>query len=73
MFWTKSLCFLSKIRKQIRNFAYVFKVEYSIYYSPFSIVVGCSVGAAVAAAEVVVVGDPEVLGANSLATYGKTV
>lgn len=48
-------------------------VEYSIYYSPFSIVVGCSVGAAVAAAEVVVVGDPEVLGANSLATYGKTV
>jgi hypothetical protein len=48
-------------------------VEDSIYYSPFLIVVGYSVGAAVAAAEVVAAGVPEVLGANLLAAYGKKV
>jgi hypothetical protein len=48
-------------------------VEDSVYYSPFSTVVYCSVGAAVAAAVVVVADDPEVLGANLLAAYGKKV
>jgi len=40
---------------------------------PFSIVVGCSEEAGVAAAEVVAVGDPGVLGANLLAAYGRKV
>jgi len=48
-------------------------VEEIVCYSPFSIVVGCSVGAAVAAVEVGAAGDPEVLGANLLAAYGKKV
>ena len=54
--------------------SYIFSsVEDSVYYSPFSIVVGCSAEAAVAAAEVVAADDPEVLGANLLAAYGKKV
>jgi len=48
-------------------------VEDSVYYSPFSIAVDCSVGVAVAVAVVVAADDPEVHGANLLAAYGKKV
>jgi predicted acylesterase/phospholipase RssA len=48
-------------------------VEDSVNYSPFSIVVDCSVGAAVAAAAAVAADDPEVLVANLLAAYGNKV
>jgi hypothetical protein len=48
-------------------------VDDSTCYSPFSIVVGCSLGSAVAAAEVVAAGGPEVPEANLLAAYGNKV
>lgn len=77
-FLTGFVCFLRKVSPEITDFTCVVKdmfssVEDSVYYSPFSIVVGCSAGAAVAAAEVVAAGDPEVLGANLLAACGKKV
>jgi len=78
-FLTGFVCFLRKVSPEITDFTYVVKdiifssVEDRVYYSPFSIVVGCSAGAAVAAAEVVAAGDPEVLGANLLAACGKKV